>query len=302
MSLITNRRCTSTNIDIDDIDNIDIDDIDHLLHSCTKFPKLRLDGIVGEGSFGIVFVGDTDPSGRNNKEVAVKITKTPLNEKDFEDLNYEITYSYNMGTLGLGPVLHDAFYIVNSQQNYKQVLIMDFYPYHGADALNMADDRTKKSIMKQMINLIKAMIFDHRMYCVDIKPQNFVVDGDLNKVKIIDFGNNWCIPQELMVDTEEDLFQILIFQLSILIKRYTNCDHDMVDSIFCRHFSDNFLKILNKNYDNPRLTTKFYVNKKLPQIKLEFLKSCKKESTPPRRSLRTRTSLKRTSPRPSPRR
>ena len=74
-----------------------------------------------------------------------------------------------------------------------QVLIMEAADMSAADALDEKYPvKIKQSIVSQMINLIKQLIFEYGLHCIDIKPENFVYKVDNNKVKIIDFGADYC--------------------------------------------------------------------------------------------------------------
>ncbi len=262
--IVTNRRCAKKITDYKGGKH-------ELLHNCSIFPDIQLTEVLGEGSFGIVYLGEatyTEPSSskknspRKKKiKVAVKFIKADLSAKDFESLNLEITYSYNMGIMGLGPKIYDAFYYIDKSKKYRQVIIMDYYKYDGLSALKIANTQQSIDIVTQMINLIKQMIFVNGMYCVDIKPSNFIINETLTDVKLIDFGSDWCTPEKLMTDTEDDLFQLLLFQLSILIDDVTILNTEMLGRIFCKYFSKNIINIIDKYYDDPSLTVKHYANR-----------------------------------------
>ncbi len=250
MSLVLNRRCTKME---------EYTKSHELLNFCSNLKDIKLTEILGEGTFGIVYLGEAIYKSMKIP-IAVKIIKSILSDKDFEKLDHEITFTYNMGTLGLGPKVYDAFYFINKQGGYKQVIIMDYYKYNGIEALEKADKTESIDIITKMINLIKKMVFTHGMYCVDIKPGNFVVNADLNEVKLIDFGSDWCFPQKLMTDNEKSLFQILIFQLYFLISNLElSLTKDELDAVYCRHFSNELPGILNSFYGNKKLTIKHYV-------------------------------------------
>ena len=48
--------------------------------------------------------------------------------------------------------------------------------------------------MNKMFKLVSSQIYDYDMYCLDIKPGNFIYTKKGNKltVKMIDFGQDWC--------------------------------------------------------------------------------------------------------------
>jgi serine/threonine protein kinase len=259
MSLITNRRCTKIE---------SFTRTHELLHACTSFPDLNLIDILGEGTFGIVYLGEAKYNGKKIY-LAVKIIKMKLTEADFDDLNYEITFSYTMGIHGLGPKIYDAFYFVEKNGNYKQVIIMDYFKYDGTNALSIATKEQATDIIIKMIELIKEMIFVNRMYCVDIKPGNFVINEKLNDVKLIDFGNDWCFPQELMTRTENELFNILIFQLYYLIlKRPCSLNHNEITSIFSDYISENLQTLINNYFYDELILLRHYFPGKIVALDL----------------------------------
>jgi hypothetical protein len=307
-SLISNSRCMA------DLGN---NPRTHtLLHSCTKsFPGIQLTDIIGEGSFGIMYKGISTYTGyqdntikdiktkfKNKKSspvvpktmtVAVKITKNKLTHDDFEDLVHEIEYSYYMGSIGLAPKIYETFYYINDEDEYKQVLIMEYYPYDCNTFLKNSSDHDARIVVKNMIKILKQMIFKNKMYCVDIKPGNFVVNDDLD-VKIIDFGRDWCTPDKLPVNNEDELYQVLLFQLMYMIKTYTN---RTFDDIFCKEFSDDLSNIIERYYNSSNLTLKHYVK---PYNGVSDIIKCKDSPRrSPRRSSPKRSSSKRSSPKRS---
>ena len=48
--------------------------------------------------------------------------------------------------------------------------------------------------MKQMFKLLRSQIYNYNMYCIDIKPGNFIYNRKGNRlmVRMIDFGKDWC--------------------------------------------------------------------------------------------------------------
>ncbi len=261
--LITNRKCVFKN---------KIENPDDLFKQCTKFKDMRLIEHIGEGSFGSVYRGETTYNSKKIN-VAVKLIRN-CSDENLIDLNLEINYSYNMGILGIGPLIYDAFYYKNQgEDKYEQIIVMEYYPYDGRVALQSVSIQNKKKIIKKMIDLVKQTIFEVKIYCVDLKPENFIVNDNLD-VKMIDFGTDWCVPDHLpTLDSfpasvrnnpkiiklaENHLYQILIFQLYKMISLFT--DDISIHSLFINEFSYDILSIIKKYYENDSLTIKFYLD------------------------------------------
>jgi len=123
--------------------------------------------------------------------------------KSLDVLNEEIDISYKMSKLRLGPEIYDTFYIKimandyphklhpssKIQSNYTifvQYIIMEFL---NVIKFTSYTARDRQSIVRQMISLLQESI-KNKIYCKDIKIDNFLIDEDVN-VKMIDFGT-WC--------------------------------------------------------------------------------------------------------------
>ncbi len=206
-----------------------------ILQNCSKIPDILLTDVIGEGGYGIVYLGTT----KDSKQVAIKFIKKELENEDYEIIDKEIAFSYYMGTTNLAPKLYDAFYVINKKTGeFKQCLIMEYFKYNGIDALKRASDSQKRHIINEMIRIIKEMIITYKMYCIDIKPANFVISENLETVKIIDFGADWCRPGDNRYD-DKKLFQLMVFQLFILVIE------DMVTDVFKNTKSTKLKKKLN---------------------------------------------------------
>lgn len=312
MSIVTNRRCMA---------QLPSKSTHSLLWACAPtdsqhekiYENIILTELIGKGAFGTVYLGQTKINDMPIT-VAVKIIKNEYNHKTFESLNDEITYSYMMGAQGLAPKIYDAFYFVDvSTLWYTQVIIMEYFEYSGADALEICYSMDVINfLVTQMIELTKQMIFAHGMYCVDVKPGNFVVNDDLTVVKMIDFGRDWCYPNiklESLGATEHSMFQILLFQLYCLIRKNVERNKrinvsskdkaDLVKSIFCKYMSDDLPYLLRMYYDDKRFTVAHYTGKDADtsvKIARSICSMYKKSKTKTKTKSRTKTKTKSKSP------
>ena len=124
---------------------------------------------------------------------------------------------------------------------------------------NLSDD-SKVKISTEMINIVRRQIFDYNMYCLDIKPNNFVVNLHPFKVRMIDFGADWCtfdnldelfenLPEISKKRRQILLYLLILMQLYLFIKKWCNIpikEPFMNDAIFSDRivYQDELYKVL----------------------------------------------------------
>lgn len=235
-----------------------------------KLNDIKVIDFVGNGSYGDVYHAmgkfvDADTKRKTTLHLAIKMFVHSDNAKRNKKKRLEIEYTYKMGELGLGPKLYDAF---NYQFNgkYYQVFVMEYYSYDGTAALaeSKKHPRKQETIVKKMVGLLEKMI-EHDIYCVDIKPSNYVVSRNLKEVRMIDFGPGKCHKFEQFGLTKEEILQLLLFQLFIIIHSRRVMDESKLYRIFCKYWGEGLPELVRKNYYNRYLELSWYlvVGKKL---------------------------------------
>jgi len=212
MTLYRNRNCP-LNFYID-LSILKDTNQSNLLNKCAKnMDNFILTEIIGSGSSGTVWSGSCifkEISKKRKRtqidnviEIAVKIS---IVSKDlFEKSFLEVDFNYYMSEIGLGPKIYDAFFIQDPKRSLyiSQFIIMEPFDFNCSVALKNSTFNEKTIIVHKMINLLKSSIFDHDIFCSDIKPSNFVLkklpNGDII-VKMIDFDAKYCLIKS------EDLF------------------------------------------------------------------------------------------------
>lgn len=210
---ILNRQYSFVNLDID----INKSEDNRIISQCIGNDiKLDLIGEIGRGGFGYVYLGLYSENNEPKMEVAVKkmIGTVSSNNKTFnksssnlDDFYKEVEYSIFMANKGIGPKIYKAFYItdeevVEEESNYfvkhfVLYIIMEKFDNSLEKFLDSKDvsKENKEIAIKMSMDLLKDQIYKVGLYCIDIKPGNYVVnlgsDGKLN-VKMIDFGADYC--------------------------------------------------------------------------------------------------------------
>ena len=192
MSLIRNYKCDKKYTS------------NEIINECArKVSNVEIKKELGRGSFGTVYLAIANIDGEDRSIAIKKIKLLYTDENDMNEaldsLFNEIEYSYYMGELDIGPTVYDAFYINDTVRNYIiQYIFMEPGVYSVGEYLlkRSIDDDRKKYVITSMIHLIHKNLFDVKMFCLDIKPDNFIITED-NKVKMIDFGADWCMLNKL---------------------------------------------------------------------------------------------------------
>lgn len=267
-----------------------INDVLDAIKRCSSVRNLYIEDKIGEGSYGLIYSahgGVKDHNGTYKvQNMVIKIDKIVTSYNKFNKMTLTTEYSYMMGMQNIGPVIYDAFYIpvqnYNAEYNgYRQIVIMQQFSHNGAEAI-CEYPQYASYILHSMIYLLRQTIFYNKIYCIDIKPINFVVDFtdmytnyigedgedeffiDENEtrdplVRMIDFGEDHCKPENLPAKSETDLYYVLLILLynnTISRCRYSDDGKDLkeiIDDVFCQYMSPNSLELYNEYY-----TTYYY--------------------------------------------
>lgn len=199
---------------------------------------------VGRGSFGIVYkctaelntkydIMYTGPVRRNStvfpKPKLVDVALKVIYLEDKADMFKEIEFSYYMGEIGIGPVIYDAFYHKDVKNRYIQYIGMEYFEYSGQSALDLGLTKNQGDrIVSEMIRLLHKQIFEYNLFCVDVKPGNYVVNLNDNKeqdgvkVRMIDYGFDFC-KFDSVLETEKTMSfetKVIVFYLIELLQLY----------------------------------------------------------------------------------
>lgn len=213
---VRNYRCPGFNSITNDISN------------CSqKLTDIKFISLIGQGGYGKVYSGTAKyknlPKFRTHRLVSIRRAalrneilpskiklKSPetikvaikiIEDVILSEMNKEIEFSYYMDESKLGPKVYDAFFVKkitqtgnNIRHTYTQYIIMEPFDMNVEDAItgNKIDKKTKYDVIKQMLVLAKKQIYDYGLICYDMKPPNFLYNVETNKVKIIDFGVDFC--------------------------------------------------------------------------------------------------------------
>lgn len=137
---------------------------------------------LGSGTYGTVFEMKDDPS----RIVKVVRTKKERNVVD------EYKYGAKAYKCGIGPKYYEYIYFPTKNEG---AIVMERFDTDVADYLwdrkHSAEDKSK--VVIKCAKLIKKMVYDCKMYCIDIKTQNMVVNVKTLKVRMIDFDKQFCM-------------------------------------------------------------------------------------------------------------
>ena len=220
-----------------------------IVNECSKnLRRITLGQKLGKGTFGVVYKAKgiyipearyrTGPKSRTSDmvEFAVKFIK----DMSEEEMVKEINFSYYMSEMDLGPKMYDAFYFFNEINNsLTQVIFMEYFDMDCGKALTnpMYRQDRKQSICKQMLDLVYKQYFDAGLICIDMKPGNFVYRYSDNKVRIIDFGEDYCRSNN---DGKfSDIFLELTYSVILLQMYVLSYEYDSGNRRILKPFTDN---------------------------------------------------------------
>jgi predicted Ser/Thr protein kinase len=191
-------------------------DINQILKKCAKNNEIMsIPEIIGEGTYGKVYLVEI-LNGDKEIKVAVKKITVSVDDKDSrESIKNEIAYSVYMSRSNIGPKIYDAFYTEDSN-SFNQYIIMEHFEYDGDKFFKNRNINIdiKKEAFRQMIDLVKEQIYDYKLYCIDIKPSNFLISKkDQLKVRMIDFGGDYCSKDAKKLVEKADINTIYFMNL-----------------------------------------------------------------------------------------
>jgi hypothetical protein len=161
------------------------------------------------------------------KDVIIKkIIENGQNYNDLIDkILFEIEYSYVMGEFNISPYVYDAFYFIGDREVIGYIVMdaMKTSIYHAIRAGKYSTNDYIKMFTEE-IKILHKQIFDHHLYCTDIKPENFVFKKEGNEfiVRSIDFGKDFCWLDQLpFIYVNVELYYVIcLIQLLLLTAYY----------------------------------------------------------------------------------
>jgi hypothetical protein len=244
----------------------------NILINCTG-EDIELIKMIGKGKSGKIYLANY-----KNKQIAIKIITYENCEPSYHNeyinlLISEIENSYTMEELELGPIVYDAFYIDKETQidnffgsfdtyNINCYILMELFTKSVTELYSdKLDIQDYQQIHKNMLSIINKQVY-YKYYCLDVKPENFVVkktnDKTNNKytVKMIDY--DWCISYTKfdmsIYKNEEILYTILLMQLCLTIYHRITKFHPLSIKVLKPFFEDKlFIKYTTNEYNKDLL-------------------------------------------------
>lgn len=228
-----------------------------IINKCARNVKnVIIKKVLGKGSFGTVFFANLLDSKGKELPSAVKIIKLKKNKRSkVDEMMYEVEYSYYMGENGIGPKIYDAFY-VDAPDYIMQYIFME----SGDDSVMSAlqsnmDPRLLQALVRDCIRLTWKQINKLELYCLDIKPNNFIYKMNKGgpKVRMIDFGAEWCklnkLPKVITdVSPNKKISKQLFFVIVML--QFFMIIHLNIPEAYCDIYKPFFENEILKHYLN----------------------------------------------------
>jgi hypothetical protein len=254
-----NRQCSAGPSDFKSYNNC----INRTLTNLVVYEK------IGAGTFGTVYGGTATYDGQL-LNICIKTIKKSVHESQLDteisDNDREVSYSYQMGKDGIGPIVYDAFYYVESIGTGKKVTITQviIQELMDIDGLKFISNREvshdqKVLLVQKMISLVRIQVYESGLYCTDIKAENYMVNvkrskdsmgrpirtNQISEVKMIDFGSDWC-SNDISLVLPKVIKKDVFFLMNLILL------HTLLLGIVCRGYVDE--SILDV-FDNQRIWT-----------------------------------------------
>lgn len=155
--------------------------------------EIEIQEEIGRGSNNRVFKGVHTKSGQT------VVIRCPRRKSDTERAGHaawEFRHTLHASKLGVSPALYDAWYVRHKKPLQKSGLhlISEYFPHDGQEAYAYYTEdilKIKELIEQQLVEHIRKLA-DSCLFCYDLKPGNLVLDFEYKKVKLIDFGREYC--------------------------------------------------------------------------------------------------------------
>lgn len=225
-----NYQCENKNNFDTSFPHVTENDIKDIKQCSRHISDINLVKKLGEGSYGVVYSVEITFNNTKKRVALKKINykNDKYIQQNTDGLIYQTELSYLMGSVGIGPIIYDSFFI-KKKDYINQYIFMELGDGSVADLLDEHNSTSMiivpfiKNAIEQMINITKEQIYKYDLYCSDIKPHNFIFtinDGCL-KVKMIDFDDEFCKNSLSRKTTKNDFFALVIIQIFMMIYHHT---------------------------------------------------------------------------------
>ncbi len=240
-------RCKLSEKDLTDND---------IYNKCVK-NVVRINKKIESGTYGVIYNAKYRTS-RGMIDVAIKKVTENITgvspgiiKRMIDNISKEIYYCDIVSKNNIGPILYDAFYIIE-RGDLTTYLIMELFD-SSVEKLyysNISND-ILRNIHSQMIRLMKIQIYNLKMYCTDIKPENFVVKkiGYKYKVRSIDYGPDWCTLKKFSRSFKSVDFFYTIISMLLCLNIFSHIRQENT-SILRPFFTDKIVINITENFKN----------------------------------------------------
>ena len=234
---------------------------------CESFKLYDLTKIktLGSGAYGTVYLATAYLGSKKVDNIVVKEIRGDMD--DIVDMRKEVEYSIYMSKVGVGPKIYCTFYQTYGP-NIKQYIIMQKMDMDCLEAIKgKLPTLDKIDIVNKMCLLIHESVYKYKIYCTDIKMENFMYTKNNQEVKMIDFGGTFCT--RVKPDNIDNFYYMMLIQLYCSIdKKYTVDVAENIRDYCLEHIGP--LYILYSSY---KTCNSYYIMKGHSQSVYGFYKS-----------------------------